>query len=200
MNKPNLHLINQVKPMDQAERERLTGHRGCVIWMTGLSGSGKSTLARALEQHLVQQGRNAYVLDGDEIRTGLNRDLTFSLKDREENIRRIAEVSAILCRSGVLCITSFISPLRAHRDMARTIVGDSRFHEIFVDAPLAICEQRDPKGLYRKARSGEIPEFTGIDSMYEAPLAPALRLDTAHSAKDQCVEQLNAYLKDHQLV
>jgi adenylyl-sulfate kinase len=199
MKTPPPNLFNQVKPMDQAERERLIGQRGCVIWMTGLSGSGKSTLARALERCLVEQGRHAYVLDGDEIRTGLNRGLSFSLKDREENIRRIAEVSAILCRSGVLCITSFISPLRAHRAMAREIVGTESFHEVFIDAPLSVCEERDPKGLYRKARSGEIPEFTGIDSMYEPPLEPELRLDTSKLSAEDCQRLLVEYMREQKL-
>ncbi len=191
--RPN--IFNQVKPMARGQRERLLGARGGVLWFTGLSGSGKSTIARALENELVSIGRMAYVLDGDEIRNGLNRDLGFTQGDREENIRRIAEVARLFSECGVICITSFISPLRRHRDQAREIIGDDRFAEIFIDADLAICEARDPKGLYKKARAGEITQFTGIDSAYEPPEKPALRIDTGATTPDQASVELIGYLR-----
>ena len=191
--RPN--IFNQVKPIPRAERERKLGARGGVLWFTGLSGSGKSTVARALEHRLLDLGRMAYVLDGDEIRNGLNRDLGFTQGDREENIRRIAEVARLFAESGVVCITSFISPLRRHRDTARGIVGTDRFAEIFIDADLATCEARDPKGLYKKARAGEITQFTGIDSTYEPPEHPAVRIDTGTTAPDQATDLLLTYLR-----
>lgn len=181
--------------MARDERERRLGARGGVLWFTGLSGSGKSTIARALEHALVAAGRMAYVLDGDEIRNGLNRDLGFTQGDREENIRRIAEVARLFSECGVICITSFISPLRRHREQARTIIGPDRFAEIFIDADLAVCEARDPKGLYKKARAGEITQFTGIDSAYEAPEHPALRIDTGTTAPAEATERLLVYLR-----
>ena len=190
--RPN--IFNQVKPMPRAERERQLGARGGVLWFTGLSGSGKSTVARALEHALIARGRMAYVLDGDEIRNGLNRDLGFTQGDREENIRRIAEVARLFSECGVICITSFISPLRRHREQAKAIIGADRFAEIFIDADLAICEARDPKGLYKKARAGEITQFTGIDSAYEPPEQPALRIDTGVTSPDEATAGLIDYL------
>ena len=154
------------------------GQRGCVVWFTGLSGSGKSTLARALEERLVSSGHLVYVLDGDNIRHGLNCDLGFSPEDRNENIRRIGEVAALFRDAGIVVLTAFISPYRADRDLARQAVGEDRFLEVFVDAPLATCEERDPKGLYVKARAGEIPEFTGLTAPYEEPPNPALVVNT----------------------
>jgi adenylylsulfate kinase len=158
--------------------------------LTGLSGSGKSTLAKALEKRLVESGHLAYILDGDNIRHGLNRDLGFSAQDRTENIRRVAEVARLLNEAGVIVITAFISPYREDRAQARQIIGASRFAEIYVDAPLEVCESRDPKGLYKKARAGEIPQFTGISDPYEAPEAPELRLRTAEESVDQLVARL----------
>jgi len=189
------NIFNPVGPMPRAEREQLLKSRGLVLWFTGLSGSGKSTIARGLERALVEQGRMANVLDGDEIRNGLNRDLGFSQGDREENIRRIAEVAKLFADCGVVCITSFISPLRAQRDMARAIVGAERFLEVFIDADLATCEARDAKGLYKKARAGEIRQFTGIDSVYEPPVQPACRLATAALSPEACVRQLVALIR-----
>jgi adenylyl-sulfate kinase len=195
MNEPHRpNIFNQVKPLPRAERERLLGAHGGVLWFTGLSGSGKSTVARALENALITRGRMAYVLDGDEIRNGLNRDLGFTQGDREENIRRIAEVARLFSECGVICITSFISPLRRHREQAKTIIGADRFAEVFIDADLAICEARDPKGLYKKARAGEITQFTGIDSAYEPPEQPALRFDTAVTSPDEATAGLIDYL------
>ena len=160
----------------QEEREGAIGQKGCVLWYTGLSASGKSTVARRVEQLLLERGVFTYVLDGDNIRHGLNKDLGFSPRDREENIRRIGEVAALFADAGVVAMTAFISPYRADRDLARSKVRDGRFFEIYMDIPVEVCETRDPKGLYQKAREGKIPEFTGISAPYEAPLAPELRL------------------------
>ncbi len=156
------------------ERRRLLGHGAAVLWLTGLSGSGKSTLARRIEKALVERGVVAYVLDGDNVRHGLSADLGFSAADRRENIRRVAEVARLLVDAGVLVITAFISPARDDRERARAIVSEARFLEVFVATPLEVCEARDPKGLYRRARAGELRDFTGIDAPYEAPEAPAL--------------------------
>jgi len=175
-------------------RRRLLGQRGCVVWLTGLSGSGKSTVAAALEQRLVAGGRAAYVLDGDNIRHGLNADLGFSPDHRDENIRRIGEVAALFADAGLIAIAAFISPYRAARDRAHRAAGGAPFLEVFVRAPLDVCEQRDPKGLYAKARAGAIREFTGIDAPYEPPADPALTLDTATQSVDDCVDAIVAVL------
>lgn len=151
------------------EREQFVGQKGAVVWFTGLSGSGKSTVAREVEHALVENGHNAYVLDGDNIRHGLNKNLGFSPEDRKENIRRIGEVAQLFAEANVIVLTAFISPYREDRDLARDLAPENRFFEILCDAPLEICEERDPKGLYKKARAGEIPEFTGISAPYEAP-------------------------------
>jgi bifunctional enzyme CysN/CysC len=166
----NVH--RQHLTITRAERERLNGHGGKVIWFTGLSGSGKSTLANALEKELHAQGKRTYILDGDNIRHGLNRDLGFTDADRVENIRRVAEVAKLMMDAGLVVITAFISPFRAEREMARELIGAEYFVEVFVDTPLAVCEQRDPKGLYKKARSGQLPNMTGINSPYEEPRDP----------------------------
>jgi bifunctional enzyme CysN/CysC len=177
----------KVSPQD---RQALLGQRPATLWLTGLSGSGKSTIAYALEKRLTEMGRACFVLDGDNIRHGLNRDLGFSDEDRTENIRRVAEVAALMNDAGLVVITSFISPFLRDRAGAREIIGDDRFVEVFVDAPLEVCEQRDPKGLYRKARAGEIPEFTGVSSPYEPPEAPDVRVDTSRMSADEAVEAL----------
>ena len=153
----------------RTDRQDLLQQRGCAIWLTGLSGSGKSTIAHALAARLHANGRLAYVLDGDNVRSGLNVDLGFSLEDRVENVRRVGHVAALFVDAGVIVIVAFISPLRADRERARMIVGNDSFLEVFLDTPLELCEARDPKGLYRRARSGEIPDFTGISSPYERP-------------------------------
>lgn len=160
------------------QRIEKLGQRGAIVWFTGLSGSGKSTVAREVELALVENGKNAYVLDGDNIRHGLNSNLGFSPVDRTENIRRIGEVAKLFCEANVVVLTAFISPYRADRDSARALLPKGSFFEIFCDSPLAVCEQRDPKGLYQKARAGEIPEFTGISAPYEAPLQAELVLKT----------------------
>lgn len=173
-----------------ADRARLLRQEAATIWLTGLSGSGKSTLAFELEHALVQQGYPAYVLDGDNVRHGLNRELGFSPQDRHENIRRIAEVARLLNDAGMMVITAFISPYRQDRAMARDIVGREHFLEVHLATRLHVCEQRDPKGLYRKARSGEISDFTGISAPYEAPDNPALTLDTASLSVEQSVAHI----------
>ena len=174
------------------ERTRFLGHGGCTVWLSGLSGSGKSTLACALEQTLLQRGCQAYRLDGDNIRLGLNRDLGFSAADRTENIRRIGEVSKLFADSGCICLTAFISPYRRDRDAVRALheAANLRFYEVYVACPLEVAEQRDPKGLYKKARAGQIKCFTGIDDPYEEPEHPELRLDTDCRCVEACVQQV----------
>ena len=176
-----------------ARAERI-GHRGGVLWFTGLSGAGKSTLAMAVEQHLFRKGYSVYVLDGDNIRSGLNANLGFSPEDRVENIRRVGEVAALFADAGILCITAFISPYRADRARARAAAKEA-FHEIYIRADLDTCEQRDPKGLYRRARAGEIAEFTGISAPYEAPDGAELVIDTASQPIEACVEQILGYVE-----
>lgn len=183
-------LHTQALTITRSERERLAGHPSRVVWLTGLSGAGKSTIANALERELHRQGKRTYILDGDNIRQGLNRDLGFSDADRAENIRRIAQVARLFVDAGVIVVVAFISPFRAERDAARALFAPGEFLEVFVDVPLAIAEERDPKGLYRKARSGTLPQFTGIDSPYEPPLAPELVLPTAHLTPEECVQKI----------
>lgn len=180
-----------------AQRERRNGHPGLVVWLTGLSGSGKSTVATELERELFNLGKQAYVLDGDNMRHGLCSDLTFTPQDRRENIRRVGEVSKLFADAGIICITAFISPYRSDRDLVRNMVLDGRFIEIFVDAPLNVCEERDPKGLYAKARANEIKEFTGISAPYEAPEKPELHLHTDKISVAESVAQILDYLHVH---
>jgi bifunctional enzyme CysN/CysC len=162
--------------VSREEREKLNGHRGCVVWFTGLSACGKSTIANLVDHKLHSQGKRSYVLDGDNIRHGLNRDLGFTDEDRVENIRRVAEVAKLMVEAGLIVIVSFISPFRSERRMARELVGADEFIEIYVNTPLDICEARDPKGLYKLARAGKLPNLTGIGSVYEAPEQPELTL------------------------
>jgi bifunctional enzyme CysN/CysC len=171
--------------VNSEDRYRILGQRGATVWLTGLSASGKSTIAKVLEKELISQGRLCYILDGDNVRHGLNRDLGFSMQDRQENIRRIAEVAALMNEAGVIVITSFISPYRLDRQSAREVIGDEWFIEVFVDTPLEVCEQRDPKGLYKKARAGEIQQFTGISDAYEAPRNAEIALPTEKLAPDE---------------
>jgi adenylylsulfate kinase len=178
------------------DREALLGQKGVTVWLTGLSGSGKSTIAVAAEQALVSRGRLAYVLDGDNVRHGLNKNLGFSPADRTENIRRIGEVAKLFVEGGVIVFTSFISPYRADRDLVRAIHDPGRFVEVYVSASVETCESRDVKGLYRKARAGEIPEFTGISAPYEAPERPELVLDTNRQTVDESVGRLVGYLEE----
>ena len=170
------------------DREKLLNQKGCVIWFTGLSGSGKSTLANAVGQVLHQQQHHTYVLDGDNVRHGLNKNLGFSPADREENIRRIGEVAKLFADAGTIVLTAFISPYRTDRDQARALIADGRFVEVFVDCPLEVCEERDTKGLYKKARTGEIKEFTGISAPYEPPLNPEVTVNTAALSIEECAQ------------
>ncbi len=183
--------------VDRASREKLLSQKGCTIWLTGLPSSGKSTIGFSLEHALVQQGRLAYVLDGDNIRHGLNKNLGFSAEDRAENIRRIGEVAKLFADAGVVTITSFVSPYRADRDLVRKLHDDAKlpFVEVFVDTPVNVCEERDPKGLYKKARAGEIKNFTGVSDPYEAPTQPELVLKSAEMKLEQCVAQLAEFLQ-----
>ncbi len=194
------NIVREQPLVSGAEREQRFGQRGATLWLTGLSGSGKSTIAKELEQALIAQGHFCYVLDGDNIRHGLNKDLGFSAEDRRENIRRIAEVAALFSDAGLIVITAFISPYRADRDNAREIVGTDRFLEVHVSTPLAVCEQRDPKKLYQKARRGEIPQFTGISDPYEAPLTPEIEIDTSHCSLTEAVDRLITELKSRTFI
>jgi len=182
------------------DREKLLKQRGAAIWLTGLSGSGKSTIAREVEASLYRHGNITFILDGDNIRHGLNSNLGFSPEDREENIRRLGEVAKLFSSAGVIVLTAFISPYRKDRDQARSLAPEGRFVEVFVDCPLDICEQRDPKGLYQKARKGEIPEFTGISAPYEAPEAPEVYLNTGTQSVEECVETVVAYLREKGII
>jgi adenylyl-sulfate kinase len=177
------------------ERAQLLGQRGAVIWLTGLSGSGKSTIGYALERRLNGGRHLTYVLDGDNVRHGLCSDLGFSPQDRTENIRRIGEVAALFADAGLIIITSFISPYRSDRDLARQRVPAGKFIEVFLDVSVEVCERRDPKGLYKKARAGEIPEFTGVSAPYERPVAPELALDTESLDLDACVDTIVRHLE-----
>ena len=190
------NIRKETGQVSRAEREAQLGRKAVCFWMTGLSGSGKSTISAALEKKMFDNGDQVYRLDGDNVRFGLNHDLGFSDGDRRENIRRVAEVARLLNQAGVSVVTSFISPFREDREMARTIIGDDSFVEVFVDAPLEVCESRDAKGLYRKARSGEISEFTGISSPYEEPEEPLVVVDTQRLSVLECVDRILAALPD----
>src|SRR5262245_29593377 len=181
--------------VERGDREKLLGQRGVTVWLTGLSGSGKSTIAVAAEKVLLDRGQHAYVLDGDNIRHGLNKNLGFSPADRTENIRRIGEVAKLFTDAGVIVMSSFISPYRADRDAVRAIMGKGDFVEAYVKASVETCEGRDVKGLYKKARAGEIPDFTGISAPYEEPVRPELVLDTQAQTVDQSVAALVGYLE-----
>lgn len=176
------------------ERESILGQKGVVVWMTGLSGSGKSTVARRVEQLLLERGRIAYVLDGDNLRHNLTKDLGFSAEDRAENIRRAGSVAQLFADAGILVVTAFISPYRADRDKVRTMLAPGRFIETWISTDLATCEERDPKGLYKKARAGQIKGFTGIDDPYEAPLAPELVVNTGGKSVDDAANEILAHL------
>jgi len=189
------HLVWHSHTISRAERAGQKAQKPCILWLTGLSGAGKSTVANELECALARMGHHSYLLDGDNVRHGLNKDLGFSPKDRVENIRRIGEVAKLFVDSGLICITAFISPFQADRQMVRALVGPDEFVEIYVKTPLAVCEQRDPKGLYAKARAGLIKEFTGIDSPYEAPENPELEVDTAVLSLEASVHHILRYLQ-----
>ena len=189
------NLTWHVGEVDRGQRAAAHGHRGAVLWLTGLSGSGKSTIAHRVERRLIERGAFAYVLDGDNIRHGLNQDLGFSADDRAENIRRIGEVARLFADAGALVLSAFISPYRADRDRVRALMSSGDFIEIFVDTPIEVCEARDPKGLYKKARTGEIQHFTGIDAPYEAPETPEIHLYTEELSIDAAADSVLAYLE-----
>lgn len=185
----NIYPITD-KLLTRQQQEKLLNQKGKVLWFTGLSGSGKSTIAEATERKLYDDGYFVKVLDGDNIRSGINKNLGFSLEDRKENIRRIAEVAKLFLDSGVIVLCSFVSPTIEIRELAKNIIGAQDFNEIFVDTPLAICESRDVKGLYKKARAGEIKGFTGIDSPFEPPFNPSLILKTENKKVTECVNEV----------
>jgi bifunctional enzyme CysN/CysC len=188
------NVVWQAMTVDKSMRGGLNGHRGCVVWFTGLSGAGKSTIADLVEQRLHRDGRHTFLLDGDNVRHGLNKDLGFTDADRVENVRRVAEVAGLMVDAGLIVLVSFISPFRAERALARGIVAEDEFCEVFVDTPLSVAEERDPKGLYAKARRGELPNFTGIDSPYERPEHPELRVDTTELTADEAAARVLARL------
>ena len=191
---PGANVTWQRTRVGKAERARGMAQWPMVIWLTGLSGAGKSTIANRLEQEIQAAGKHTYLLDGDNLRHGLNRDLGFSLEDRVENVRRVAAVAQVMVDAGLIVIAALISPLRSQREMARSLVPKGEFFEIFIDAPLDVCEARDPKGLYARARKGELRDFTGIDSPYEEPPNPELRIDTAKLSVDEAVAEILTYL------
>jgi bifunctional enzyme CysN/CysC len=184
----NVHW--QALAVTREDRERLSGHPAKVVWFTGLSGAGKSTMANALEKALHALGKRTYILDGDNVRHGLNKDLGFTDADRVENIRRVAEVARLMMDAGLIVITAFISPFRVERELARQLIGEENFIEVFVDTPLEVCEQRDPKGLYKKARSGQLPNMTGIGSPYEPPENPSLVVTSSDQGTADAIHDL----------
>ncbi|ALC81001.1 MULTISPECIES: adenylyl-sulfate kinase [Bacillus] len=190
----NNQIVWHNASITKKEYQQKNNHKSFIVWLTGLSGSGKSTIANAVSRDLFDNGYQVIVLDGDNIRHGLNKDLGFSDEDRQENIRRIGEVAKLFVEQGTVVITAFISPFQEDRQLVRDLVSDGEFHEVYVKCDLDVCEQRDPKGLYKKARSGEIRQFTGIDSPYEAPDNPELVLQTDKNDLEQCKSQLFTYL------
>ena len=196
----NQHTVWHETSVYRRDRENMNKHKSVIIWFTGLSGSGKSSLAYSLEEALHKNKIRTYVLDGDNIRKGLCKDLGFSNEDRAENIRRIGEVSKLMMGAGVVVLTAFISPFIKDRRIVRELVAEGEFIEVYCDAPLEVCESRDVKGLYKKARTSEIPEFTGISSPYETPETPELCLQTHLLSIDECLEKLIHYLKEHDIV
>ncbi|MBY8937817.1 MULTISPECIES: adenylyl-sulfate kinase [Pseudomonas] len=191
------NLTSPPQVVTTEDRTALKGQRPIVIWLTGLSGAGKSTIANALELALLEAGRHTYLLDGDNVRLGLCNDLGFSDRDREENIRRISEVAKLFLDAGLIVITAFISPFLRDRALARRVIGDQNFIEVHIDTPLTECERRDPKGLYGKARQGLIKNFTGIDSAYEAPVAPKIRINTLEEDLEKSVQRILAVLQEN---
>jgi len=182
------------------QKSELKGHQAVLLWYTGLSGSGKSTVANAVEQKLLERGCHSYLLDGDNVRHGLNSDLGFTDEDRVENIRRISEVAKLFVDAGLLVSTAFISPFQKDRDQARALLKDALFLEVFIDTPLAVCESRDPKGLYKKARAGEIANFTGISSAYESPKNAEIHVETANLSVEQCADLVITALIERQII
>jgi len=186
--------------IQRSERSKQKSQKPCMIWFTGLSGAGKSTVANALDDLLFEHGNHTYLLDGDNVRHGLNRDLGFSDVDRVENIRRIGEVGRLFTDAGLIVLSAFISPFRSDRQMVRTLLPVGEFIEVFISTDLSVCEERDPKGLYKKARAGEIKHFTGIDSAYEAPQSPELLIDAGAQSVEQCAQEIFDYLKHREYI
>jgi adenylylsulfate kinase len=195
LNQKSSNVVWHQATVNRKRREEKNQHKSVVLWFTGLSGSGKSTLAHAVEEQLFQLGLNTFVLDGDNVRHGLNKDLGFSIQDRKENIRRISEAAKLILEAGIITLTAFISPFKEERALARTLMPHGDFIEIHCYCPLEICEQRDIKGLYKRARNGEIKDFTGISSPYEAPVNPELKLDTQKLSLEQSVDKVISLLK-----
>jgi len=193
----NLNLIWHEHLVQKRDRIQKYGQKPCLVWFTGLSGSGKSTMANALEKELFEKGYITYMLDGDNVRQGLSKDLAFSDEHREENIRRIGEVARLFVDSGCIVITAFISPFKKERELARSLLENNEFIEVYMTTPIEICEERDPKGLYEKARRGEIKSFTGIDSAYEQPETPSISLDTGKVSVEEGLELLIKYLREN---
>jgi adenylylsulfate kinase len=200
MEHKKVNLMWHFPKITKADRHRINGHRSLILWFTGLSGSGKSTIAHRLEERFFKNGIRTYVLDGDNIRTGLNRDLGFSPEDREENIRRIGEMAKLFVDAGIVVLSAFISPYKKDRAIVRNLVGVDEFVEIYVKCPLDICEQRDVKGLYEKAHIGMIKQFTGIDDPYEEPENPEIVIETDKMSIEQCVEEILKFLETKKLV
>lgn len=195
-NEPIGNVVWHNASVTRARREQLNGHRGTAVWFTGLSGSGKSTIAHLVEEQLHQRGCRTYTFDGDNVRHGLCSDLGFSENDRTENIRRIAEMVKLFLDAGTIALTAFISPLRTHRELVRRLVGPDNFMEVYCACPIEVCEQRDVKGLYRRARAGEIRDFTGISAPYEAPLEPDLVVHTHRVPIEECADQVVRRLQE----
>lgn len=195
-----LHIIPHQHSVNQAMRNELNGHKSFTIWFCGLSGSGKSTIANEVEKYLYANSCKTYILDGDNVRKGLNNNLDFSEDARKENLRRVSEVAKLMVDAGLVVLTAFISPFEAERTFAKSIIGEENFVEVFIDTPLEVCEQRDVKGLYKKARAGEISNFTGISSPFEAPTNPDLVVKTADRPLADCVQEIINYLKFKNLI
>jgi len=194
------NIVWHPHPVTKSQRSKQKKQRPCIIWFTGLSGSGKSTIAGAVEQKLYELGHHTYLLDGDNVRHGLNKNLGFSDDDRVENIRRIGEMAKLFADAGLIVLTAFISPFRADRRMVRELVEQNEFIEVHMNTPIETCEQRDPKGLYKKARAGEIKNFTGIDSDYELPEVAEITIDTAALSIEDCADHVINYLQQNQII
>ena len=194
------HITWHESEVTKAQRQTRNGHQSVLIWFTGLSGSGKSTVSVALEKALFEEGKQTYRLDGDNVRHGLNKNLGFSPEDRQENIRRIGEVGKLMVDSGAITVTAFISPYKQDRDNVRQLFEEQEFIEVYTQCSIETCEQRDPKGLYKKARTGEIPEFTGISAPYEPPENPEIIIDTEDNSVEASVNQILNYLKEHRYI
>lgn len=196
----NENIVWHTQTVSREQKQDHKGHKPVLLWYTGLSGSGKSTIANAVELKLFELGCHTYLLDGDNVRMGLNKGLTFSDEDRIENIRRISEVAKLFVDAGLIVSTAFISPFAIDRAQARSIMAKDEFIEVFIDTPIEVCESRDPKGLYKKARAGEIPNFTGISSAFDVPISPEIHVKTALQSIDQSVEQIIQYLKEKEVI